>query len=702
MNVGNCTTRQPAPGYAALGAILCLASACSGPGASSCAEGDENGGCLESVRLTYLNVRYDLSQPVFVNNRVPIELGITSTSPDPSAPATRNVAVSFSFIEADPEDPAHPVECGSSAFDLALVGDGQEQVFNGFIWPTTLCDALAGKTVNLRVDFDGGDEAEGGSTFPSVAFTEAARDSELNQACRSVADPNAADPGRGCVYTIDIEPTPVDATGTLIDVLYAGLDPASSVAILPYLDPAAVDPEIQPSLVVQSTLVVNGRDPYITGVAPEDVPPELESEAPGITEDLQFGLDPADLGSLTAMPGRATLRYELAPASTESGWRPLTIGDPSSQASADHVDEVVIEALLPGTSNTFAHELFAEGDTRAALDEGGEWADVSDFSVRGCFTAEFTQQGNEGDGNTGDCRVIPIVLVRESPSASAATSIGFDGEYSRELGNPNRLGMGARLVTENRLDTSGAFSRVEGTVDITGKLGRSFSVTVAHASGQASLDVASGEASYEVAVDAFEHRIYSVSESDPNLTREDDFSAAKSFSFPGLGFGFGPVRVGFSFSLGGEVRFATTDSLELSSDSARCAALLRTANTLDVCGVISRGATPGFDFTASIEGGINLRVVKAGVVAELRLVDTEFPLVASLAWGVGADGRPLVLGNASWQLDMQLIRGDVAIVGRVGFRRFARTLRVNLFSFESRRFSRTLLDQSMGNFEVLE
>ena len=698
-----------------LGTLLfLLASACGGadtgepdtgepdsgvPNVAVCPNSADDGVCLTKARLTYLDLRYDLSKPVFVNNRVPIQFGITSTSLTPAAPATRNVAVSFSFIEANPANPAEPLECASSAIDVALVGNGQEQLFEGFIWPTSLCGALVGKTVNLRVTFDG-DEPDTGIDYPAVTFTEAARGAELNQACRGVANPSAPDLRRGCVYTVDLEPTPNDGSRNLIDIRYGAMEPASSVAILPYVAPDATGEQLAPSLVVQSTLVVNGRDPYISGLAPEDVPPELEASAPGITEDLQFGQEPAELGSLTAMPGRATLRYELAPAGAERGWLPLTVGDPDSELG--RVDEVVIEQLLPGTSNTFAHELFAEGDTRAALSEDGEWADVSDFSVRGCFTADFAQEGNAGEADTSDCRIIPVVLVRETPDSSAATSIGFNQEFARKLGKPDSMSIAVQLTTRNTLDRTGASSRIEGEVELAGKLGRPYSVTIARAVGQATLGVDPGETGYEITVDAFNQRIHSFSRSAPSLEHEEEFSAAKSFAFPNLGFGFGPVRIGFKVSLGGEVGLTTNDSLSISTDAARCGELLRSEDALGRCGAIARTITPGFNFTASIEGGIDIRIVKAAVVADLDLVNTDFPLTASLAFGQRDNGNLVVLGNANWELGMQLIRGDVSIVGRVGIRRFSRTLRVHLFSFSSRRFSQTLLDRSMDIAEVLE
>ncbi|RKG86069.1 hypothetical protein D7W82_17785 [Corallococcus sp. CA049B] len=691
-----------------------LASACGGadtgepdsgvpdsgvPDVPVCPNSADNGVCLTKARLTYLDLRYDLSKPVFVNNRVPIRFGVTSTSLTPASPATRNVAVSFSFIEANPANPAEPIECASSAMDVALVGDGQEQRFEGFIWPTSLCGALVDKTVNLRVTFDG-DEPGTGIDAPAVTFSEAARGDALNQACRSVEDASAPDPRRGCVYTLDLEPTPSDGSHALIDVLYQAMEPASSVALLPYAAPGVPTEKLAPSLVVQSTLVVNGRDPYISGLAPEEVPPELEASAPGITGDLQFGQAPEALGALTAMPGRATLRYELAPEGAGDGWLPLTVGAEDSETG--RVGEVVIEQLQPGTANTFAHELFAEGETRAALGEGGAWAGVSHFTVRGCFTADFPQAGNAGEEDTSDCHLIPVVLVRETPASSAATSIGFNQEFTRKLGSADRMSIGVGLLTRNTLDRTGAASRIEGEVELEGKLGRPYSVTIARAVGQATLGVEPGTTGYELTVDAFNQRIHSFSQSAPNLEHEEEFSAAKSFAFPNLGFGFGPVRIGFKISLGGEVGLTTNDSLFVSTDPGRCGELLQSGDALGMCGAISRTITPGFNFTASIEGGIDIRIVKAAVVADLDLVNTDFPLTASLAFGQRDNGDLVVLGNANWELGMQLIRGDVSIVGRVGIRRFSRTLRVHLFSFSSRRFSQTLLDRSMDFAEVLK
>src|SRR5690606_33830251 len=111
--------------------------------------------------------------------------------------------------------------------DAEVIGDGEEHRFTGVIWPTSLCEALVGREVNLRVEFDGGEEAETEVDAPSVSFTAAARDEASNQRCVSAAGE------AGCVFDIDIQPTPSDASGTLIDVQHAAMDARSSVAVLP-------------------------------------------------------------------------------------------------------------------------------------------------------------------------------------------------------------------------------------------------------------------------------------------------------------------------------------------------------------------------------------------------------------------------------------------------------------------------------------
>lgn len=692
-------------------ALSLVTIACQGPSGATCEEGnvERDGECVPAalqVRMTHVELGYDLSQPVHVNNRIPVTFALRAESPDPAAQVTRNIAVSFSFVEANPSDPNDPIVCGSSAIDVEVIGDGSEKVVDAFIWPTTLCAALAtkGAEVNLMVDFDGGAEvaAEVPTDIdaPSVVFSEARRGEPINQLCRAALDdPNSA---TGCVHAIDLQPTPTGPGGALIDVRYA-LIPSSSVAIVPLQQTEDIGEggpaDLEPSLVVQSRLVVNGRDPYISAIDPALIPASLREAVPTIDEDLTFGLDAAALAAASAMPGKAVVSYSIRSAADEATSHPLTIRDPADPSL--RVAEVVVDRVIPGTANDVMHELFLEGAALDAVSPGGVWAGQSDFVIRGCFAAEFPQDGNKGDGPIDDCREVEVVLVHETPAASGATSRSFDKEFERKLGG-DRIRIESTMATQNRLDRNGAASRVEADVVLAGKLGKSFELTLARAVGEAKLDVDPTKTGYEASVDAFGSRVYSVSEQAATIVHSDDFSVAKSFTIGSLGFGFGPVTVGFKIGVGGTLGFEAEDTLEVLTDNASCQELLSSGDEITACGRMTRVTTPNFGLTGNIEGGINLKIVKAAVVADLRFLTTRFPLDTTLGWGITADDSFVVRGDAVWDMTLQPLAGDVSIVGKVGFRRFAKSLKVNLFSFSSSTFESRLMSHSMGEFEVLQ
>ncbi len=670
--------------------LLAFAAGCGSDDGSDppCTEGEAD--CPEqtlgSVRLTYLDVQYDLSEPIFINNRVPLEYGLTATAGETDL---AQVAVSFSFVEADPLDPAAPIECSSNASVVELAADGEEHRFFGYVWPTTVCDELLGRQVNIRVAFDGGEEVETEVDAPSVSFTEAERGEPLNQLCVSATG------DVGCVYAIDLQPTPTDDSGiTLIDVLHGSMESGSSVGVLPLEG-------IAPLISVESVLTVNGRDPYVAPVAVEEIPADLLDEEPELEEDLQFGLDAEEAEELLAMPGPASLRYALRPVGTEETFLPLTIGSTDVRT-----ETTPITSLLPGTANVFAHELFAEGGTRTALAPGGVWGELSDFELRGCFEADFVQVGNEGgyDATADDCRSIEIVLVRETDGASAATAHELSARLERSIGG-SRLGLESALETENRLDSNGVFSRVEGNVSIQGKIGRSFTLDIVRARAQASAGPDPLANGYEASLSAFGETVFEVSDSGGEITREEEFSVGKSFNLGNLGFGFGPVRIGISISVGGELGLGLEDRLFTTTDPEVCGPIFE-GQAFAACGQIGRTTTPFFAFTALIEGGVRIGPVSGGVEADLRIINTEFPLDTALSFGIADDGGVSVAGSANWNLELTLIKGDVNIVGRIRFRRrflrrFNRTLRVNLFSFSSPTIERNLLERTVA-LEVLQ
>ena len=690
--------------------LLATATACQADaGTTTCEDGtvEVDGSCVAAtarVRLTHLDVRYDLSKPVFVNNRVPVTFGITAENLDDSDTEPRQVAVSFSFVEANPADPDDPMSCGSSAINVEVPGDGTEVIVDGFIWPTTLCAELAaqGGEVNLQVEFDGGAElaAELGTAVdaPTVTFSDALRDEALNQQCRSSLE---GDPGLGCVYAIDLEPTPSDGGDAQIDVRYV-LAPASSVAIVPFqqTEDLGVDgaPDLDPSLVVLSRFIVNGRDPYFSAADPALIPPELLEAVPTIEEDLRFGLDDAGLAALSELPGTAAVSYTIRAASDPDTELPLTIRDPADPSV--RVAELPVSEVIPGTANDVVHELFLEGATLEAVSDGGIWAGESDFVVRGCFAADFAQTGNEGDAGLDDCKELEVMLVHEGAPATNASARNFDKSFDRSLGN-SRISIDSSMSTQNRLDLTGASSNNSAAISLHGKLGKSFDVVLAGAFANASLNIDPTKTGYEIGVDVFNQRVYSVSEQAASIEHSDDFSVAKSFQVAQLGFGFGPVNIGFQISIGGEAGLETEDVLEVLTDEAACQDLVQATDAMTMCGRMSRTTSPFFGMTAKIEGGINLKLVKAGVAADLRLITTSFPLEATLGWALTDDARMLVRGDATWDMSLQPLSGNVYIIGKVGFKRFAKTLKVNLFSFSTPTISNRLLSVSMDASEEL-
>jgi hypothetical protein len=241
---------------------------------------------------------------------------------------------------------------------------------------------------------------------------------------------------------------------------------------------------------------------------------------------------------------------------------------------------------------------------------GGVWADDSDFLVRGCLAAEFPQGGNKGDGEVDDCRDLEVVLVHETSTASGASSRSFDKEFVRSLGG-DRIRIESSMSTQNHIDLSGASSQIEGKVVLAGKIGKSFELTMARAFATAGLNVDPSKTAYEVGVDAFGQRIYGVSKQLSPIVESGDFSAAKSFTIGNLGFGFGPVSIGIKIGVGGKIGIETEDTLEVLADNATCQELLKTTDDITACGRMTRVTTPNFGLTGSVEGGIDIKIVKA-------------------------------------------------------------------------------------------
>ena len=675
---------------------------------------------LTKARLTFLNVKYDVAKPVLLNNSVPIRFGITSASADPSKPVTTAVNVVFSFVEAAPADPANPKTCDSNGIILKLVGNGVEQQFDADIFPTTDCAAWVGTgaTANLAVDFDRGlrlSNQPTGIDYPPVVFSSALASAADNAVCKKGGNGAA-----GCVYALALAPTPVGADGKtpLVDVKLDSLTPESSVAVV-WATPE--DPDVPkgahetdpPSLVVNAVFTMQGRDPYKKKIDPAKLPPELVAADPTIANDLKFGMTDAELNAIDDLPGAAVVRYEMAPSNKVSAgaWLPLAIDDPASVDSDGHVAEVPLREIQPGADNATTHELFIEGATRDAFAPGGVWASEDDFTVRGCLVASFPEAGNAGDesgdqapvgGNVagGDCKTFKVRLVKAAPPPTSASAHSFDASWARTAGNAERVALIGTLRTGNSLDLNGARTETEGTVEIKGRVGSDFGVQLFRAFAKGGALTTTASSYVDVGIDAFGVNLFGHQNTSADQKYEQAFTVAKSFQFPGLAFGFGPVSIGITAGVGGNV--GLTPSITVSAKEGGEASVSELAQATSN-GMIQTAITPNVGLNGNVTGGIDLTLAKAAVVATVQIVDIGFPLAATVRWGVtevdaannNAVKKITVLGTLTWDLTINWLNVSVDAVGRIGLGFFSISKTFNIWTYQNPQEKQSLLNRAL-------
>ena len=701
---------------------------------------------LTKVRLTYLQLKYDVTKPAFLNNSVPVKFGITSNSADPNNPGKGSVVVLFSFVEAAPAPPATPRSCDSNGIALQLVGSGVEQQFEADIFPTSDCASWvgAGGVANIGVDFDAGLRMAGmptGIDYPPVVFSVANAGAADNQLCRKTLDPNAADPGRGCVYALQLQPTQTGTDGKpLVKVMLESLKPESSVAVL---WPTAEDPDVPmgstesapPSLLVNAAFVLDGRDPYKNKIDPngdgvlnaEDFAPEdrqqfadLMAADPTISDDLKFGLDDAELNALDDLPMAAMVKYDLVPTSlvAQNEWLPLAIDNPKDPNPDGHVQEIELTELDPGTENGVAHALYIDGDARTAVSPGGAWAAETDFTVRGCIVASFEEGGNTGeeedpedvpaggDVPMGDCRTFKVVLMRAPvpmPTGFARTTTvpvntrSFDQTFVRAVGDDKKAQISGSLSTNNTLDLNGARTNSEGVLELKGY----FNVKLFRVFGKANALTALATSNYDVGVEAFGISLFGQQMMGAELSYEVPLGPLmKSFNFPVINLGFGPFGIGISAGVGGEIGLAPKFTVSAKQGGEPSVPALMNASSN---GLLAVTFGPRTALTGNAEAAVNIVVAKAAVVATLKFVEIGFPVTTSLRWGVTElDGMAVkkltVLGDVKWDLELNWFNVNVDVVGRLLI--FTKTF--NVFKYENTPEKINLLTRQLGEPVVLE
>ncbi len=714
--------------------ILLLASV----GLAACGSTDEDAGApaLEQVRITRLELARPAG-PIYLNERLPLTLGITAVAADPTAAATLPVVVSF----VDASDPDNgDLGCSSNGLDLELVGDGTERAFETYVWPVTECATIVGRRVALKIEIDpAADDEARPLGVPLVTSAERAADA-VNRDCRG-AEP-------GCVIELDLEFSPTGLEGKdLVHVEFADFAPDSSVMLFPPapelfggdIDAAEVPPV--PSLAVRTALLLNGRDPYAAPVDPARIPEDLREAAPDLAEGLRFGLPPDQVGTLDDLPAPLRVRYAFSAASDQRTWEPLAVG-----AEDGRVAEAVITELTPGTANVLAHELYMEETARAALFDENRWLGEELFTVRACLVADFEQLR----GAPGECRTVDVVLVADSAPESGAASLSFDKDERGKFGN-DRISVESSFLTRNRLDiASGVSVHGEGRVTLSGKIGRSFSVDLvaAHATARGP---ATGDAGADMALRLFGITVDSFEQSGAALGYAEEIRVSRSRKVVDARFMFGPIPLNFDLHAGGAVGIAAQGTFNLAQGEAACRprlpgaspelvaarerlqarraeleaelerappqsrALLQqvldqmvgelndlpAVSDLSSCAGLDARVSPFFNLSANAFGGINIRIAKAGVEIDLTLLRVDFPLDGQLSFGRDVAGQFLVHARTQFGIELRPLDGDVKLVGEIGFRRFKRRRTVTIVSFSAGVLRKDLLDRSMPAAEVL-
>lgn len=686
---------------------------------------------IKSARLTYLKVEYNASKPLLLDNSVDVRFGVTATSADNTKPVSTRVNVLFSFVEASPADPKNPQRCSSNGVLADLVGDNVERKFTAKLFPTSGdCKFVTGPTkVNLAVDFDKGltdAKQPTGIDYPPVVFSPASQSAADNQRCRKS---DGADKGLGCVYELTVQPAPKGADGKpLVDASLESVRPQSSVAVLdsPNQDPnvpAGKKESDVPALVVDTTIVLEGRDPYRHKVDPKTLPAEYVAAHPTILEDLKFadagGVDSFDdlpAGAGGAAP--ATIKYDIVAKSklAPDAWLPLQIDDPKNPSPEGLVDQIDITEIEPGTETHVTHALFLTGATRAAVTGSGAWANETDFIVRGCLKSNFEEAGNEGDDNQdeaplggdvakADCKTFSVVLVKVQPQPSAASALAFNNTFTRTIGDPGLAALIGELNTTNTIDLSGARTETRAFVDLRGKIGSEFSVRLFNAYAKAGSTTQTATPTsfgtyIDLGVEVLGNNVFGYQNANtPNSSYTTDFRIAKNIEFPGLGYTFGPVTIGITAGVGGEAGLTPTLSVVANGSGDSSVPELAGAT---VSGFVDGTVEPRGILTGFVKGGIDVFVASATVAATVSIIDARAPVVGKLRWGVtqaAPDGKVAAMtaiGGVKWDLFITWFNLKVDAVGAIGPCPFCISETFNIYKFENSPETINLLDRQVG------
>jgi hypothetical protein len=309
----------------------------------------------------------------------------------------------------------------------------------------------------------------------------------------------------------------------------------------------------------------------------------------------------------------------------------------------------------------------------------------------------------------GDCRTFKVVLTRAAAPAAltraAATPVAshaFDMTFGRAVGDEKKAQLSGNLRTNNTLDLNGARSDSEGVLEIKGYL----SVKLFRAYAKAGALTALATSSYDLGLDAFGINLLGQQMAGAEIKYETPLMLAKAFNFPVFSIGFGPVSIGITAGVGGDV--GVTPKITISAKQGGEASVPALANATSN-GLLQVTFEPSAALTGNVTGGINLVIAKATLTATLQVLRIGFPVTGELRWGVtDLDMQSMmvrkltVTGTLKWDLALYWLNVSLDAAGSLGPCPFCIGTTINIFKYENPAQTFTLLMRSLPNPIVLE
>jgi hypothetical protein len=240
-------------------------------------------------------------------------------------------------------------------------------------------------------------------------------------------------------------------------------------------------------------------------------------------------------------------------------------------------------------------------------------------------------------------------------------------------------------------------------VKLNGHVGQDFSVELLSAYAKAGALATITNSYVDVGVNAFGINVFGYQNTATTASYANPFMVAKAFSFPTLGYGFGPVSVGITLGVGGNIGVAPSFTVTGAQGPGSDAALLAAT----VSGTLQGSVTPSAGLTGTVSGGIDLLLASAALVATVQIVDISAPVTANLLWGItqgssDAVQQMTVLGNVNWNLNITWLNTSVDLVGTLGRCFFCVSRTINVFKYTNPGETISLLNRSLPSALVLQ